>query len=291
MNELAVRFGSETNLVGIFTSSPQKRAFIAIFLNSGLIHHVGPNRVYVKLARKLSEVGVESLRFDFSGIGDSSLGQWTSSGEEKEVSEVKMAMDFLTNLTGINKFVLVGLCSGASAAFKTALVDQRIVGCILLNGIHLQKYEYDIFSKKASRRSRVRYFLKNLLYLSKWKRLLSGRSKFYRKWSFQQLQLPRLKSFSKIEKAENSTESQSLSLVERHEILLRNKVNVLYIFSEGSTSYDLYKLTLKKMINKHAQFKNLSVSVVEKSDHTFTLVDSQKRLIEAVLNWTEDLSL
>src|SRR5262249_27402146 len=48
-----------------------KRSPMVLFLNAGAVHRVGPNRMYVDLARSWAEHGLTSLRLDLSGLGDS----------------------------------------------------------------------------------------------------------------------------------------------------------------------------------------------------------------------------
>ena len=73
--EEAVIFGENHSLDGIITNpaaaGPIDSSPGVILLNSGLVHRVGPNRVYVKLARRLAGLGLTVLRFDYSGVGDS----------------------------------------------------------------------------------------------------------------------------------------------------------------------------------------------------------------------------
>jgi len=73
MIERVLRFGDSDNLIGIHTSSAasSKRPGI-VLVNSGVVHRAGPNRLYVNIARQLAAVGYPVLRFDLSGIGDSS---------------------------------------------------------------------------------------------------------------------------------------------------------------------------------------------------------------------------
>jgi len=75
MREEAVLFGKTRSLVGIITDphtvvNAHNHPAI-VLLNAGVLHRVGPNRLYVKIARKLASAGFVVLRFDLSGIGDS----------------------------------------------------------------------------------------------------------------------------------------------------------------------------------------------------------------------------
>jgi len=118
LREEAVLFGIETPLVGVLTfpaeSAEPNGSPGAILLNAGIISRVGPNRVYVKLARNLAALGLPVLRFDLSGIGDSPARRDHLPFYRSAVSETKEAMDYVTLVTGVEQFVLMGICSGAN---------------------------------------------------------------------------------------------------------------------------------------------------------------------------------
>lgn len=136
--EKAVRFGASGSLVGILTDpapgsqAADKPAFL--MLNSGILHRVGSCRLHVRLARALSAEGFTCLRFDYSGVGDSEQRRDTLSFQEGAVQETREAMDYLRKAKGAQRFVLMGLCSGADMAHETAVVDDRVVGLMLLDG-------------------------------------------------------------------------------------------------------------------------------------------------------------
>ncbi|OED36245.1 hypothetical protein AB833_26775 [Chromatiales bacterium (ex Bugula neritina AB1)] len=128
MRERILKIGKPQPLTSIVsipkTLNPEIPA--VILLNSGVMHHVGTCRLSVKIARALANIGLLSIRFDFSGIGDSAPRSGTQTFTESAPSEVIEVMDFLQNSRGISKFVLIGLCSGADAAYETALIDKRV---------------------------------------------------------------------------------------------------------------------------------------------------------------------
>lgn len=135
--ERALRFGRSTPMVGILTQpaagEARPGAPAVLILNSGIIHHIGANRLYVEIARELARLGYSSLRFDFSGVGDSEPRRDALPFEESAVVEAREAMDFVSEVTGATEFVLVGLCSGADMSYYTALEDERVVGLAQLD--------------------------------------------------------------------------------------------------------------------------------------------------------------
>jgi len=103
-------------------------------LNSGILHRVGSCRLHVQLARALSAAGFTSLRFDYSGVGDSDSRRDTLPFEQSAVAETQEAMDYLTRTKGVQRFVLMGLCSGADMSHDTAVADERVTGLMLIDG-------------------------------------------------------------------------------------------------------------------------------------------------------------
>lgn len=136
MRERAVQFGVRCTLTGILTEPEFGRESAApavIMLNSGILHRVGTCRLHVLIARALGEAGVTTLRFDFSGIGDSDVRRDTLPFEESAPDEVVEAMDYLAERKGITRFALFGLCSGADVGFMAAVRDPRVVGLCSLD--------------------------------------------------------------------------------------------------------------------------------------------------------------
>jgi pimeloyl-ACP methyl ester carboxylesterase len=135
VTETALRFGRESHLVGVL-SRPSGAAntarTAAILLNAGLINHVGPHRLHVRMARHLAEHGIPCLRFDFSGIGESATT--SRAGTAPQVSDVRDAIDRLVADSVAVEFVLYGICAGAVYAYQTALVDDRVAGVVLCDG-------------------------------------------------------------------------------------------------------------------------------------------------------------
>lgn len=134
--EQAIAFGPNRSLVGIITSprnSADDNRPAVVFLNSGLIHRVGVNRLHVQLARAFAEQGFPSLRFDFSGIGDSARAQDSVDLAESVTIDIQAALDHLRTKGKAARFILMGLCSGAYDAFVHAVDTEEVAGLILLD--------------------------------------------------------------------------------------------------------------------------------------------------------------
>jgi hypothetical protein len=130
MTESVLTF-SGNNLIGIL-SLPNRvdpSRPVVLIPNTGIEHRVGPNRLHVRLARAFADSGIVAARVDLSGLGDSPAISGSSS-----VPDLQEAMTELGRRGFGNRFVAVGLCSGAHDAHQLALADHRVVGAAFLDG-------------------------------------------------------------------------------------------------------------------------------------------------------------
>jgi pimeloyl-ACP methyl ester carboxylesterase len=183
IGEDAVLLGRSKSLVGIVNMPPvgprsQKRPGV-ILLNSGIIHRVGPNRLYVKLARRLAQTGAVVLRFDLSSIGDSMVRADNLPFSKSAVQETIDAMDYLTDTYGLDHFVLIGICTGAVVSYDTALVDERVVGALLINAQgYIPESEVETQGYIADGKN-VRYYLGSAVHNpASWLKLLTGQADY-----------------------------------------------------------------------------------------------------------------
>jgi dienelactone hydrolase len=107
-----------------------------LFLNSGGVRHIGSNRMWVEAARRWATLGIPSLRMDFHKVGESD-GDPNLSVEslyqDDLVQQLGSAIANLRMRLDSHRFLAIGLCSGAYAAFQGALHNPAIRGAILLN--------------------------------------------------------------------------------------------------------------------------------------------------------------
>jgi hypothetical protein len=136
MSETTLAFGANAGLVGTLSTSPQSAGIAALLFNAGVVPRIGPNRLNVRIARALATSGIPALRFDLSGRGDSAPARGMESYEQQAVADIRSAMNLLTERTGVSRFALMGLCSGAENAFHAALADDRVIGLTLMDSYH-----------------------------------------------------------------------------------------------------------------------------------------------------------
>lgn len=283
MREEAVQFGEAGSLVGTVTSAPQGTGGkpAVILLNPGIVHRVGPGRIYVKIARALAAKGFTALRFDFSGIGDSTVRLDNCCFEKSSVDETCAAMSFLQAKTNINRFILIGGCSGAAVSLQTARFNRRAVGAVLINF----PARADEEEQGNHRRDGHYYWSFALLSLKSWHKLLTGRSDYRRIGrALAQGMKRKLIERSGISASDVRFRSALRELADRG-------VQLTFICSKGDSLLgDLREAGGRDLKQLCAQAK-VRCEVIPKSDHTFSSLHDHERLVAAIINSAEAAAL
>lgn len=286
--ETIVNYGQKGSLCGIFTPAltpAREKASngnpCIIFLNAGIIHKVGPNRIYQKLASGYAGNGFSTLRLDFSGLGDSGFTEETGAAANGKVTEVKMAMHWLQEHKGIDRFILSGMCTGAVAALETSLADPRVIGLCLIDGIYTDDQQVKCLGWKQLK---ARQFKKYLFRWGKWMKLLSGESKLITGKNFRAgvlLVIARLKRKRvRREKVNPVPDSPT-----PWEILFGRNVKIQMVFCEGNDAIDIYNISLSRQLARYRTTGMLQTAFVRGVDHTFTPLWSQKHLSDLTTAW------
>ncbi|THV20279.1 alpha/beta fold hydrolase [Peteryoungia ipomoeae] len=106
-----------------------------LLLGTGYDRHAGWGRSTVNLARNLARRGIPSLRFDAAGVADSPARPGAPDQvlySDFQEHDVREALDFLAQHSAA-PIVVVGRCSGAYLAIRSALSDPRINGVVCAN--------------------------------------------------------------------------------------------------------------------------------------------------------------
>ena len=277
MRERVMRFGKGVSLVGIQTDAElggRADAPGIVLVNSGILHRVGACRLHVHLARALAERGFSTLRFDFSGIGDSPVRRDDLAFEESAVLEIQEAMNTLGRSTDLKTFVLIGLCSGADMAFKAAQVDARVVGLGLL----------DPWVYRTPRYYWTRYGAR-LTSASAWassfrSRFLANRSRepglIAEADEGEELDLP---TYVREFPPKRQAAAELKCLMERD-------LRLCCVFSGGQSDYYNHAGQFGALFRGAGVQGRLNEIFQPEADHIFTNLDEQQKLLAALLAWT-----
>lgn len=295
LTEEVRRVGPGATLIGIVTAPPAPGGGTTVaagepvaaggigvvFLNAGVIHRVGPNRVYVRMARALGRRGIPGLRFDLSGVGDSPSGN-DPDVLRRWIAEARHAIDCLVAATGVRGVVLAGHCSGAALAFLTAVEDRRVVGAALVN---------------PQPRSSVRYFLRlAATHPNFWRRLLRGGARYG------------MAAARVTGRTPYASHAAAARAHEDIDTILRRGCRVLLVSCEWDASYDGVYRPLRRRYARPSSAApgpgpaaswpalapgapspappgTVDFALIRGANHDFSTVASQDRLVETVCGW------
>lgn len=274
MRQQVCNFGKDGHLLGILTTPDEDRrvpdAPTALILNAGIVHRIGPFRLNVDIARHLAEQGFSTLRMDLSGLGDSGPRTGKLELENRAELDAADAMTFLQAETGVNEFVIVGLCSGAYNAHCVAVKDERVVGGVFMDGIVFRTFGYF-----------VRHYLARVFRPRFWRNAVKRR--FHRP------------AFAATESdgnalAESEFFSSDLSkdkIVNDLTGLMDRGVQMLFLYTDG---YDdiCGRSQFREMYGLRPDEGQLQVEYYPKSEHTFRLTENRKAACERVSNWFQN---
>lgn len=145
-------FGAKDHLFGV-TTAPQGGAKAGkpavLLLTGGVTPRTSGNGSYVTLARRLAAKGHVVMRMDVACIGESGtlddvMGNGNDGFPPSVVDDARAGLERLCTTVGPGtKVWLLGLCSGAYAAFQTMLADARVRGVFLMNPVTLHLRDPD----------------------------------------------------------------------------------------------------------------------------------------------------
>ena len=173
-------FLEETQTVFGMVSRPDggaapRRAIVLV--NSGALHHTGPNRLWVRLARRWAARGALVLRVDLAGIGDSA--PWPGGAENvvypAEHDRSLVAVMHYLRAAGLATVHGAGVCSGAYHLVKAAGAGHPFTSVVAINplvfywkdGMSLD-YPRHLVAETAAQHKR------SMLQWDKWRKLLTG---------------------------------------------------------------------------------------------------------------------
>jgi hypothetical protein len=275
MTESTVQFGSEGRLVGTFTEpdTPSGRpSSVAVLLtNAGVLSRSGPHRINVHLARRFAAMGLPSLRWDGSGLGDSERPSGALPMREQLIADTRVAMDEAQRRYAVSRFVMIGFCSGAEAAYYTALQDERLVGVVLFD-----LFTYPTWKTQLLRiNSRIRrYGL-----LSALRRLFMAliRTVFR----------PRLQRSPSAGQSPAAIPSRA-EFAARLRTLAERGTRVLVLHSAES-ELQAYEGQFRDGFRGFGILDKVDYSYLRKCDHVLTTPEGQRSFVSAAIEWVQSL--
>jgi pimeloyl-ACP methyl ester carboxylesterase len=237
-------------------------------LNTGIIHRVGHQRMFVILARELAARGYLVVRFDFGGIGDSDRRADNLPALEGCMDDIRVVLDWLETSRGCRRFILLGLCTGADHAIIYAGSDPRVVGATLLDPMI-----------PPTRRFYLHYILRRLARPRSWLSFMTGNGRLFaairtRLWKDEEGQVAgkRAREFLK----------------DAYSRAIENQVQLLSVLTGASdTRQSSYREQIFDAFPDLELGPMIRAEFFQDSDHVFLFELDRKRLNAIIIDWIE----
>lgn len=285
IEEHICHFGAERHLFGILAKPAGPTTLPAIVMfNAGAVHHVGPNRVYVTLARELAAQGFPCLRFDLEGIGDSVLrtaGRENHPYPDTAVGDARAAIEFLTREFGCTSFVAMGLCSGAHTAFHAglALEAEQLRELVLINPLTF--YWAEGMSLETTRNFEdAAAYRRSMRDPARWRKLLRGGVNVRR---LAEVLVAQAKTAlrTRVETLGEMLGAGGGSRLSRDlRKLLGMRRPVAFFIAEGDPGRDILMAGARRTATRGLKSGALSMEMIAGADHTFSQSAPRRRLVE-----------
>jgi len=270
-------------------------------LNPGLKNRVAPNRLNVKIARKLCEIGFYVLRFDPFGIGDSEgelscsnepiMDLWGAIQRGIFVEDTITANSYFISEAKLDKLILIGQCGGGVTAGLTGAGDNRVDGLILIDTpfrIVSSKIDVtDAVMESYTPNQLMEEYIRDFLKFNWLQRLLPTRTNLL--WLRDKLGI-----IGKLYRTRNDNDEEN-TISERFNYKLAKSLmkfmergnNICYLFAENDFSLrefnsDFRNNFLENNLNCEKRF---SIDIIKNANHIYTESEWQHALFGNIIDW------
>jgi dienelactone hydrolase len=247
-----------------------------VSVNAGVIHRVGPTRIYVDVARGLAERGYCVLRFDLSGLGDSESFNAGITIADGALADIDEALNFMASSRGADRFVLLGLCSGANHALLQAFEDARVVGTMLIDP-----------SVQRTRKSWVIHLARRLLHASTLRAIVTLQHPLFRRGT------AIARGVAVAQAAEGAAGRMEVGDMGREAVVdalnrtIERGVQFMFAFTGGVNHIYNYRDQLFDLLPGVKFGSQLRLEYIPETDHTISDQASRSRLIQSIGDWLE----
>lgn len=287
VEESGVLLGSDQLLFGIVSRSPSvvPSGKCVLLINSGAVHHIGPNRLYTTLARRWALDGHVILRLDLRGLGDSrphAVEPENVVYGQKAVSDLGEALQYFQEHYATCRCHAIGLCAGAYHSLKMAL-HHKLAGIIAINPLtFFWKDGMDLSYPEHRVADDALRYRRTAFQLSSWLKLLSGGVDIR---GLLTVSLLRAKA---VTKSHWRNIGRALRLPMHDDLgsellrLARQRTQISFVFSAGDAGRELLRLQAGLVTQRLQRRGQLDLEIIEGATHTFTDRKTRVLLVETL---------
>ena len=287
--EHALTIPAARPLFGVMTEpvKPDNQKPLLVFVNGGSGHHVGPNRLYVDVCRRLASMGFSSVRLDLSNLGDSAQDITPASHNPYALTapgDIAAAVSFLRENTPYQRFVLSGLCSGAHNSFQAVVQHSLPEVChiMLINPLAFYWKQGDslLAPEDSQHEADAAHYSGNVRSLGKWISLFTSPKKLRNALTFA-MRLVQKKSISLGKQVAGAVGFVQLSPLEKDLLSLNQRgTKVTLLIGETEPGYRLLMAQAGATVKQQVAKGEMHIAIIKDGDHTFSSLASRRQMID-----------
>jgi len=282
IKESIAQYGPDRSRMAVLSeplSETDNNLPVIIMANSGSNHHVGPNRLYVLLARELARKGFRSLRIDIAGLGDSVKQDSEEENivySENSSDEIRLAMKLFEEGGKKKRYIVMGLCSGSYFSFHAVseINDCNICEAILINPLTFYWEEgMSLEASPAQNYSQWNWYKNAVKNPKSWLKLIKGRIAFrelivaiYNRIKIRFTYMAQVQDKKIINSLLKPESDLGFDLLE---IISRERRLTLFL-SRSDPGYDILITGSGGVAKKLIKQGKVKIHFIENADHTFS---------------------
>ncbi len=281
--ERPVRFGDHKRLYGIMCEPlGQRQGATVIVAPTGYERMSGWGRISAQMCRELARQGIASLRFDGANVADSPPAAGAPEQilyHASQLTDVMAAVDFLEAENQL-PVIVTGRCSGAWVAFKSAVKDPRIKGCVPVNLYDLYiPADVDVNLFLRSTRQSLSGYGSKFMSGALWKRVLRGEVRVVSGLSnlFKALVGKAFSFLTPLSVKYPYFSERARSLSRDFGKLAENDTRVTLIYSEGDAGFGMLERNFcRRGRLLRGPYGTPKVVTIPKADHNLTTAEARE---------------
>lgn len=281
--ERPIRFGDRKRLYGIMCEPlGQRRGATVIVSPTGYERMSGWGRISAQMCRELARQGIASLRFDGANVADSPPAEGAPEQilyHASQLTDVMAAIDFLEAENQL-PVVVTGRCSGAWVAFKSAVKDPRIKGCVPVNLYDLYiPADVDVNLFLRSTRQSLSGYGSKFMSGALWKRVMRGEVRVVSGLSnlFKALVGKAFSFLTPLSVKYPYFSERARSLSRDFGKLAENDTRVTLIYSEGDAGFGMLERNFcRRGRLLRGPYGTPKVVTIPKADHNLTTAEARE---------------
>ncbi|KQM31082.1 hypothetical protein ASF03_19120 [Rhizobium sp. Leaf68] len=281
--ERPVRFGDHKRLYGIMCEPlGQRQGATVIVSPTGYERMSGWGRISAQMCRELARQGIASLRFDGANVADSPPAAGAPEQilyHASQLTDVMAAVDFLEAENQL-PVVVTGRCSGAWVAFKSAVKDPRIKGCVPVNLYDLYiPADVDVNLFLRSTRQSLSGYGSKFMSGALWKRVMRGEVRLVSGLSnlFKALVGKAFSFLTPLSVKYPYFSERARSLSRDFGKLAQNDTRVTLIYSEGDAGFGMLERNFcRRGRLLRGSYGTPKVVTIPKADHNLTTAEARE---------------